>query len=181
MPYAIIVDFEATCSDKDEFPREEMEIIEIGAVLVDSTYNVIAEFSAFVRPQINPNLTAFCTQLTGIVQSDVDSAKTFPEVLAEWESWIQKENPTEWGSWGRYDFNQLHKDCERWGVPNPFRGIPHINLKFGGMGLKKALKSVGLPFVGNHHRGIDDAKNVARIYQRLTTEQLPNHSNVGRS
>ncbi len=53
----------------------------------------------------------------------------------------------------------------------PFRG-KHLNLKkqFSAQlgeatryGMAGALRRVGLPLVGTHHRGIDDARNIARL------------------
>jgi len=78
----LVVDLEATCSDDGSVPKHEMEIIEIGAVLVESAgLRPVAEFQSFVRPGLHPRLTPFCTELTTIRQSDVDDAPLFPEVL----------------------------------------------------------------------------------------------------
>lgn len=66
----IIVDLEATCRESG-MPREEMEIIEIGAVeLLSAEAEPTREFSRFIRPILNPELSAFCTQLTSITQRD---------------------------------------------------------------------------------------------------------------
>ena len=35
------------------------------------------------------------------------------------------------------------------------------------LGVSEALESLGLTFEGTAHRGIEDARNIARIYQRL--------------
>lgn len=35
----IVIDFEATCSDKDEFPRYKMEIIEFAALCVREDFS----------------------------------------------------------------------------------------------------------------------------------------------
>jgi|GEM_PF-3768891 len=48
--HILIIDIEATCSKREEVPRDEMEIIEIGAVVVDETGVVLAEFQSFARP-----------------------------------------------------------------------------------------------------------------------------------
>ncbi|MCY4501696.1 MAG: exonuclease domain-containing protein, partial [Alphaproteobacteria bacterium] len=78
----LVVDLEATCSDDDSVPKHEMEIIEIGAVLVEPAgLQPVGEFQSFVRPGLHPRLTGFCTGLTTIRQSDVDAAPRFPEVL----------------------------------------------------------------------------------------------------
>ena len=70
--YYIVLDLEATCCDDDSIPREETEIIEIGAVLVDAaTLTPGLEFQTFVKPLRHRVLTPFCTKLTTITQADV--------------------------------------------------------------------------------------------------------------
>jgi len=78
----IIFDLEATCWEQGS-NIDRMEVIEIGAArLVTDDYEVRDTFSTFVRPTQEPILSEFCTNLTTINQSDVDSAPIFPEALA---------------------------------------------------------------------------------------------------
>src|SRR5258707_686594 len=87
--YYLIVDVEATCSDVGAVPRNEMEIIEIGAVVQDSrTFEIKSEFQSFVRPVRNPDLTEFCTQLTGISQAKVADAPIFPRAIESMAQWM---------------------------------------------------------------------------------------------
>ena len=87
--FFLVVDFEATCSRDSVVPRDEMEIIEIGAVLQSTrTFEIEAEYQAFVRPQRHPVLTDFCRELTTITQADVDQARTFPEIVLEVQDWL---------------------------------------------------------------------------------------------
>ena len=86
--YWCVVDLEATCDDQEQescaVPREEMETIEIGAVMVDGhNWQVIEEFQTFIRPVRHPHLTPFCMQLTGIRQKRVEQAPAFPQA---WKS-----------------------------------------------------------------------------------------------
>ena len=63
-------------------PRDEIETIEIGAVLVRAiTLEVEAEFETFVKPVRHPVLTPFCTELTGITQEMLADAPAFPEAM----------------------------------------------------------------------------------------------------
>lgn len=173
---SLIVDLEATCCNDDSFPSHEMEIIEIGAVAVDAvTGEPESEFQAFVRPVRHPRLTDFCTTLTGITQADVDAADPFPVVIAAFRSWLADVTDYDFCSWGDYDRVQFEQDCRYHRVPYPFAG-PHRNLKreFSAMlgttkrfGMKGALEKLGLPLTGSHHRGIDDARNIARIHQEM--------------
>lgn len=172
----IIVDFEATCCDEGNVPRDEMEIIEIGAVaLFENGPHVQSEFQSFVRPMRHPQLTDFCKRLTGIPQGKVDSAEGFPAVLERFAVWLGSFEAPVFCSWGDYDKHQLAQDCAYHSAPYPF-DLAHINIKkrFAEnlnlrkpCGLGDALRRVGLQFEGSPHRGIDDARNMARLSQYL--------------
>jgi len=167
--YYLVVDLEATCDDRGAVPRHEMEIIEIGAVLVDGrTLRPVAELMTFVRPVVRPRLTAFCTQLTTITQDDVDPAPAFPAAAARLAAF---GHGALFCSWGNYDRNQLAADAARHEIAPPL-GPEHVNLKqefadaLGfrrGLGTQAALRKVGLELRGTHHRGIDDARNIAKL------------------
>jgi len=166
-PY-VVIDLEATC-DQRGFPRKDMEIIEIGAVLVDGeSLSVRGEFQTFVQPVVRRELTPFCRELTSITQADVDSAPRFPEALRQLAEWMPAKHT--FGSWGAYDRGQFEQDAARHGLSLPFVG-EHLNIKraFAAavrgrpMGMKRALRVAGLPLQGTHHRGIDDARNIAKL------------------
>ena len=168
----LVIDFEATCCDRGTVPRDAMEIIEFGAVMVDAgDFRIVDEFQNFVRPQRHPRLTGFCTQLTSIRQADVDAAPTFPDCVAAFESWLGRYRDVAFCSWGDYDRNQLQRDCDFHRIANPV-SAPHRNVKRlfserqglkNKYGLAEAVARVGLAFSGTHHRGIDDARNIARL------------------
>lgn len=169
----LVIDLEATCDEEDRLPADQMEIIEIGAVWADDQGIVHDEFQALVRPFARPQLTQFCRQLTGIQQSDVDTAELFVPVAAALASFAQRFNcqGAVWGSWGQYDRKQLTRECERHGIPDPLSGLVHVNMKrnfaknrkIKEVGMVKALQLVNLPLNGTHHRGLDDARNIAKL------------------
>jgi len=168
----LIIDFEATCCDRGSIPREETEVIEIGAVMVDAeTLTGVDEFSTFVRPVRHSRLTAFCTELTSITQDQVDAAPGFADVVNQIRQWAEQYPGYLFCSWGDYDRNQLTRECRIHGVSFPF-GTDHLNLKkrfSERQGLRKklgmagALRRAGIPLDGTHHRGIDDARNIAKL------------------
>jgi 3'-5' exoribonuclease 1 len=168
----LIIDLEATCSDCGEVPRDEMEIIEIGAVMLNArSLEIDSEFQAFIRPMRHPKLTDFCAKLTSITQAEVDAASPFPLVIDALNAWKQDFADSLFCSWGAYDRNQFAHDCAFHGVAYPFRP-EHLNLKAQFIkqfdldrrtGLSGALQILGLCFEGTHHRGIDDARNIARV------------------
>ena len=168
----LIIDLEATCSDDRTIPPDRMETIEVGAVLVHaSTFEVEAEFQSFVKPVRHPVLTPFCTKLTSITQAMVDGAPLFPEAFDGLRKrLVSGRSGLVWGSWGRYDERQLKQDCALHRVP--FHMPPHVNLKTTfaetqgvrkKQGMTGALALCGLKLEGAHHRGMDDARNIARM------------------
>lgn len=163
----VIFDLEATCDNNDRlFPKE---IIEIGAV-----DNLGREFNEFIKPIQRPVLTEFCKNLTTITQQDIDSARPFKEVYPEFMEFFKNATLI---SWGNYDKSQLVKDLDLNKMTDGRSYIltNHINLKelfhakmgFFPRGMKSAMKQLGLKQEGTHHRGIDDAKNIKKIYHKL--------------
>lgn len=49
-----------------------------------------SEFARYVRPTIFPQLSSFCTGLTGISQNDVDKALPLKDILQLFDEWIQR-------------------------------------------------------------------------------------------
>ena len=172
-----IIDFEATCSNKGEIPREETEIIEFACVVVDRELNEVARFSEFVQPVIHPRLTNFCLKLTSIKQRQVDLADPFPRVLEKFVNKIVSPFHPLFASWGAYDKNQLKRDCNYHGVPYPFdnehldikRWIPRFYEFRKPKSIGQMLHYLGMEFIGTPHRGIDDVENIIRIL-RVTQE-----------
>lgn len=170
----VIVDLEATCWENTR-NTDRMEIIEIGAVYLDSSIgSVIDEFDSFVRPVVTVELSDFCKNLTSITQADVNRADTFGTVFHNFLEWIGTE-PFVLCSWGAYDLSQFRVDCHRHNIQFPETFESHINLKkefarlfaVRSCGMSSALKHMGFPLDGTHHRGIDDARNIAKLAQMI--------------
>lgn len=170
----IILDLEATCWNEKGLKRKN-EIIEIGALRFDAAGEPTGEFSRFVRPVLFPELSDFCRQLTSISQADVDQALPFPEVIRQFKDWAGVgTEPYLLCSWGFYDRNQLASDCALHHLDATWLE-PHISLKHQHqtirgltkpMGMAGALWLEGLTLEGIHHRGIDDARNIAKIFRK---------------
>lgn len=179
----LIVDLEATCCRDHSIPKHEREIIEVGAVIYDTQSNeVTADFQRYVHPVRHAKLTEFCTQLTGIGQSQVDSAATFPVVFAEFSTWVQRFPEIVFMHWGSYDRKALMADCQfhkiAYTLPETsidFKKLFYNKMNLGKRaGLNETLQKVGLSFEGKPHSALSDAKNMARLVQILSrSHRLP--------
>lgn len=171
----LVVDLEATCWRGHPPEGMHNEIIEFGISVVDfKTKEIIENDSIIVKPKFS-EISSFCTELTTITQDFIDkNGVTFEEAC---DILINKHKSDRrlWVSWGKYDLNQIEKDCRLRKVNFPM-GRDHFNLKplfsikhglSADLGVDTALKYLGLEFEGTHHRGQDDAKNIARILKTM--------------
>jgi inhibitor of KinA sporulation pathway (predicted exonuclease) len=166
----IIIDIEATCWKKLPPEGQQSEIIEIGVCTYDLTSGEVGTGDSILVKPTRSKVSPFCTKLTTLTQDMVDGGVQFYEACALLrERYATHERP--WASWGAYDRKMFETQCPSFGVEYPF-GTAYINLKdwyaqleLEGkrMGMAAALRREKLTLDGTHHRGGDDARNIARI------------------
>lgn len=171
----IIIDVEATCWEGAPPAGMESDIIEIGICLLDIQTGEITDNRGIL---VNPErsiISPFCTELTTITPEMVaQDGISFKEAC----SILRKEYLSQkrvWASFGAYDLKQFQRQCAATGVGFPF-GPSHINVKTlfalknklgHEEGMAGALKMLYIPLKGTHHRGVDDAYNIAKILHRI--------------
>jgi inhibitor of KinA sporulation pathway (predicted exonuclease) len=170
----IVIDVEATCWEGEPPPDQENEIIEIGICPLEVTTGKRLEKRSIIIKPVRSTVSLFCTHLTSLTQEDVDRGISFEEAC----SLLKKEYRTKqrvWASYGDYDRSQFESQCLSRDIAYPF-GPTHINIKnlFAiaqqlpyEVGMAQALKILDLTLEGIHHRGEDDAWNIAAILSEL--------------
>ena len=171
-------DLEATCW-RGAPPNDTREIIEIGAVKLNEYGDELGRFNRFIKPIVNPQLSAFCQELTNISQRNVDRAHTFSPVIEEFFDWGDiYDQDYLLIAWGKEDRTLLKTDCQLHDVETDWLH-PHLNLKKAykalkqlhkPTGLRKTLNIEGFEFEGIHHRAIDDAVNTVKIFRQYVDE-----------
>lgn len=166
----LVIDVEATCWPGNPPEGQESEIIEIGLCRLDAATAEVRETRGIlVRPE-RSTVSAFCTELTTLTQEQVEEGIPFRDACALLRDEYKAPNRA-WASYGDYDRSQFERQCRSFSVPYPF-GKTHLNVKTlfalsqglsREVGMAGALKQVGLPLIGTHHRGVDDAANIARL------------------
>ncbi|CAL5080158.1 unnamed protein product [Urochloa decumbens] len=183
--YFVVIDFEATCK---EGPRiYPQEIIEFPAVLVDAvTGDLLSAFRTYVKPRHHPVLTAFCKELTGIQQEQVDGGVELAEALAMHDSWLAAagvaKNRLAVVTWGDWDCKaMLEFECTFKGIAKPAYFDRWVNLRIpfeaafgaGRRNLQEAVREAGLQWDGRLHCGLDDARNTARLLVEVMSRGVP--------
>ena len=175
-----VFDLEATCW-AEESPYLQQEIIEVGGFMIDRFGEIKASFESFVKPVIHPFLSPFCKKLTSIQQEHVDNAETFDRVFNRLLHWLDDHSEGEicYCSWGDADMKLLAHDCDYHGqtfewndqyldVKKAYNRL--ISRRGRPLGLKAAISREGLTLEGTHHRALDDAYNLSRIFCRYIDE-----------
>lgn len=175
-----VVDVEATCWQGEPPPGEVHEIIEVGICVVDiASWTRLSKHALLVSPQ-RSRVSDFCTNLTSLTEEDLAGAGTFADACETLRRDFDSASRP-WASWGDYDRNQFLRQCARDGVAYPF-GDYHANVRirftevFGlrrRPGMDAALKIAGMPLEGFHHRGVDDAWNIAGLAIELARRGKP--------
>lgn len=171
----LVIDIEATCWQDKAPEGMESDIIEIGVCLLDIHSGEITENRGIIVKPERSVVSAFCTELTTITPQLVEAEGIpFKEACAI----LRKEYNSQsraWASYGAYDMKQFQKQCTAMNIGYPF-GPSHINVKTlfalknklgHETGMSGALDYLQIPLEGTHHRGIDDAKNIAKILRTI--------------
>lgn len=182
--YHIVVDFEFTpIPKKFHYQRKiiKNELIEIGAVKLNEAYQVMDEFSVFVKPKYSA-LNPYCSRLTGITEQDLYHAPHFVQAFEQFVKWIDEDDFCLY-AWSETDKEQfcgecvLNDACERfeclynkeW-VDLQREYIDIVGLSQA-ISLERALNSLNIFFEGSMHRAADDAYNTASILQSIHNKE----------
>jgi inhibitor of KinA sporulation pathway (predicted exonuclease) len=171
LDHVLVVDIESTCWEGGFPPRgESNDIIEIGLVPLElATGRRLEKRSILVRPE-RSRVGKFCTGLTTLTQDQVERGVAFKDACRILEDEYSSRDRL-WASFGDYDRRQFEKQCRDQGVRYPF-GPSHLNAKTlfavtrglqSEVGLPQAMALLGLKLEGTHHRGHDDAWNIAAV------------------
>uniref|UniRef100_A0A671R9J8 ERI1 exoribonuclease 2 n=1 Tax=Sinocyclocheilus anshuiensis TaxID=1608454 RepID=A0A671R9J8_9TELE len=195
--FLIIIDFESTCWREKSSCGQE--IIEFPAVLLNvSNGEVESEFHSYVQPQEHPVLSAFCTELTGITQDQVESAPPLHICLSRFTRWLhslQQErgvvfetdstgpapsgHPCAFVTWSDWDLGVcLLYECKRkqLSVPEALKSWIDLRATYRlfynrkPKGLRGALLDLGIQFTGREHSGLVDARNTALLAWRMVSD-----------
>jgi len=166
----LVVDLESTCWDGKPPSGQTSEIIEVGLTTVDLKTLTRTEKRSFLVKPIQSEISDFCTELTTLTPEMFAEAGSLADAVKILKNEYRSKDRL-WASWGDYDRRQFERVCKAQDVDYPF-GPSHLNVKslfaaaIGAShetGLDGACKHLGLTMEGTHHRGDDDAWNIAQI------------------
>ena len=178
----VVIDIEMCTVQKEyqwkDYPYEH-EIIQIGAVLMDGTYEITDEFSSYVRPKYG-RIDHFIQQLTGIGDKEIMEAPSLEEALEMMVSWLSGYEVTFY-SWSRTDYVQIVREIQAKEIDEEKTAVfldkenwvdyqLTAGKRFGKpwrMSLEDALMFAEVEPEGKQHDGLADARNTARLIAKM--------------
>lgn len=149
----------------------------------------VSEYQDYVKPVFNPELTKYCTDLTGITQFQVNKGKPFYDSFKDHYKWLIQNVKPEFRdlpamenifmvTCGNWDLmTMLPTDCKRHKIkyyPAVYRRFIDIKsiykktLKTSKKyGLANMMKNINMKMDGRHHSGIDDCRNTGKLFEYL--------------
>ena len=164
----------------------KMEIIEIGAVLLDENYTEIGHFKTLVKPQFNEEIEPLFERITGITTKMVENAPVFEDGLKMFLSWCQSVNDDiQLNQWSDSDLIQLTKEmCLKEVVLSEkeqhlLMDWNDFQKEYGDklmlhrqVSLKNAIMYAGLDFEGKEHDALCDARNTGILLRIIRDPEL---------
>lgn len=153
------------------------EIIQIGAVKLDSDFNTVGTFNRYVKPTIYSKVNPFITELTGITTEQLQSEEQFPGVYKEFTEFIDTADSI-FCVWGTADIKELFRNAEKHNLstkslPRRFINIqPYVSLYFNYspknlLRLEHAVEALNIPADFKFHNAFYDAYYTAEIFKKI--------------
>jgi inhibitor of KinA sporulation pathway (predicted exonuclease) len=157
-----------------------MEVIEIGAVRLDSSLRLKDEFASLIKPVYFSKLNSFIKKKTGIPQEDIDRADSFSRVIAAFRAWLNRSESFLLVTWGGEDLKRIvydtrmHKlDDSDWLSVHYFdllKGYIRYKNVTNDVSVEAALLDLGISGEGSAHRALDDARMTAEVFRTIFPE-----------
>lgn len=163
------------------------------------TGNILSEFHQYVLPTEESQLSDFCTNFTGITQTTIEKCGVsiraclrlfdiwLDEMIEKHQLIMPKTNASNlrgncaFATWTDWDFGVcLRGECERKRLDKSSYFDRWIDIKHtyklcymdNPKNFADALQNAKLKFEGREHSGIDDARNIARLAHRISTNGI---------
>jgi Inhibitor of the KinA pathway to sporulation, predicted exonuclease len=154
-----------------------MEVIEIGAVRLNSSLAYVDEFSSMIKPVYFAKLNSFLKKKTGIEQEEIDAADGFVQVSERFREWLGPNENFLLLTWGGEDMKRIvfdtrmHKLDDSYWMTTDYFDLLKGYLRYKGVSndvsVEAALADLEIETSGSAHRALDDARMTAEVFRKV--------------
>lgn len=167
-------------------PGLPFEIIEIGAVKLDSNFSKVSTFRRIIKPVVYEKLHYRVLEVVNLgVQEIKESGLTFAEAVGDFFGWCyQDDEQPIFCTWGEMDLAQLERNMAYFGIDNPlpFPLLYYDLQKLYTMHteghhktmapLDRAVEEMDVIDDGGFHSALNDAIYTAQVMQRIDMRSM---------
>lgn len=180
----VVLDLEWNQSNTGEGTKNSnlpFEIIEIGAIKLNSDKKIVGEFNQLIKPQIYHEMHYITSQLIHLQMEELERGKPFTEVMKKFLDWCGEEYI--FCTWGTQDLTELQRNMEFYEMP-PLSEMPIayldiqklFSIAFEDRKSRRALEYAvdflkiekDIPF----HRAFSDAYYTVKVLLKITDETV---------
>lgn len=158
------------------------EIIQIGAVKLDSNLDIIDTFNTFVKPSIYTSVHPFIKKMTNINNEDVKNAPIFSQAFNMFKSFINKEKNT-LCVWGNGDLKELYRNIKYHNLSTKDLPSNYINVQYHAsihfnnptgksIGLQNAITLLDLNQDKSYHNALNDAYYTSLVLKNIFNNKI---------
>ncbi|MDD3794980.1 MAG: exonuclease domain-containing protein [Lachnospiraceae bacterium] len=177
------------CPDgkEKEEPLLPFEIIEIGAVKMNSQHEVLDQYHEIIRPQVYPVLHFMTREVISLNETELTAARCFSEVIADFLKWCGEE-PV-FATWGPSDLTELQRNMAWYHIPSPLPfplfyydvqkifSIVYEDRK-SRRSLETAVDYLSILKTDIFHNALSDAVYTAKVMEHLTDKDVLSNSSI---
>lgn len=159
-----------------ENKRLPFEIIEIGAIKLNSEREIVDTFHRVVRPTLYTTLHYRTREIVHLTKEDLANGLVFPEAVREFLAWAGPAS--RFCTWGTVDLVELQRNMKYYGLLHLLKGPIHFfdvqklfAITYEDMKSRRALE-YGIDYLGlvkdqDFHRALSDTWYTALIFQTI--------------
>ena len=157
------------------------EIIEIGAVKLNSEREVLDRFQVVIRPVVYRRLNVHTRRIVHLRQSELNEGEWFPDAVRRFLAWAGPDSV--FCTWGTVDLPELQRNLKYYDLLHLLKGPLHyydvqklFAVQYEDMKSRRSLQYgaeyLALERGGEFHRALADADYTARIFQTIDTDVM---------
>ena len=158
------------------------EIIQIGAVKLDSNLNIIDTFNTFIKPNIYKEIHPFIKKMTNITNEDVKDAPSFTKAFDIFMEFMQDSHNI-LCVWGSGDLKELYRNIKYYDLSTQDLSNTYINVQHHAsiyfnnptgksIGLQNAITLLQLNQDKSYHNALNDAYYTSLVFKNIFDDNM---------
>lgn len=166
---------------KKEDPKLPFEIIEIGAVKLNETLEVVSRFHRLIRPRVYKEIHFMTKQIIHLTMKDLQKGVGFAAACKDFLKWCGEEYM--FCTWGNLDLYELQRNMKYYGWGDIFHGpVKFYDLQKlfsilyedgkARSNLKSAVEYLNIKENFQYHSALNDAMYTAKVMRKMDFEKV---------